>query len=656
MSKTRYLHLNRVMMLEYKLLGEAYTPDIDFSNDETFYYTKLLDGHYLIFSPNNCEVEFDNEGKAVPYGVNSEKLKTFNTLNHLAVPKDKKDAEWYTFIDNGYEFCEEDEFNSEKYNLYKKYFVNPYDATNSNKLEILNVYSKMRYDSLRLYFVQGYDFSDMMGFLCRVYVETTKQGQPYLDLCDFFINKASATKMVKFLYGEPFIIGTDVYDRYIEIKIPCLNDIWINTDDENVGTAPINDILQIRENAPLHMVMSSVESGDFELHEVLPASSNITDVIHDTLRNSDSDKINRLVNCDFYRSSTLNGAIPTDTLISDRLGVYVAENNDLNCIEFCMTWQDTDGTARPIDFDLVSRFNHGIFLYDRSLIKEYSAYEVGDDYDVNDSVSINNWVIMHFLELEYYGREDNNRADTVLYRENYNMTQSFGIINDPKVVFYYRPLFADPGLVEKTSYINVRYITRLMNLRDSVQFMNEGTLSIAGNLNRFYINTAVTNYTDLIPFKIYNKIVETKHEVKKSTNIVPKVKYVKVFYDSTDIVLEGNSGTYYSSDSIVVKLSQVPKNYKFVLKNRKSDGVYDYMDLSEGYYKLYAKDSNNNEIIIEPTYSSNMNMLLGELEFNITNSVLAKLRNVDPALRKMSLIVQNEDNSLSSMFDFMYEF
>ena len=138
--------------------------------------------------------------------------------------------------------------------------------------------------------------------------------------------------------------------------------------------------------------------------------------------------------------------------------------------------------------------------------------------------------------------------------------------------------------------------------------------------------------------------------------MVPKVKYVRTFYNSTDVVLEGADGTYYSSNNIIVHFSKVPKNYKFVIKNRQSDNVYDYMDLTEGYYKLYCKDAAGNEIIVDPTYSSNMNMLLGELEFTMTSTVLNALQQVDPAERTMSIIVYNEDNSISSLFDFMYEF
>ena len=649
MSKTRYLPLNTVMMLEYKLQGEASARDVDFSNDETFYYTKLKDGHYLIYSPQDCEVEFVN-GKAVPYSVkiHDDRLKTFNTLNHLGVPTDKKGTLWYTFIDNSYEYCEEDEFASFKYSRYMPYLTNPIDPNNPSKVEVLKVYSKMRYDSLKFYFVSGYDFSDMMGLLCRICVETKKPGHPMLDLCDFFINKSTASRMVQYV-SEPLIVGAQTYDRYIEVKVPCLADIWTNNDNPAVGTTDINNILEIRENAPLHVIMSSIEEGDYELKESVSESTNITTIVKGSYMNK-SDKLNRLVNCEFYLSSTLNGAIPTDELISDRLGVHIAENLDLNTIEFCMTWRDAYGKAKPLDFDLVAGFNHGIFLYDRSLIKEYSAYEIDDDYTVDDSISMHNWVIMHTLHLTYYDEDEKS-----LNEEEYSMSQIFVTANQP-TIFYYKPLIADAGILEQTAYIEIKYDARLMNIRDMVQFLNTGSLNITNNLNRYYVNSVHTDYVDMVPFKIYNKIVENKHEVTKSVNIVPKIKYVKVFYDSTDIVLEGNSGTYYSSDSIAVQFSQAPKNYKFVLKNRKSDGVYDYMDLTDGYYKLYAKGANGEEIIVEPTYSSNMNMLLGELEFTMTKTVLNKLEAVTPGERKMSLIVQNEDNSISSLFDFVYEF
>lgn len=643
MKKTRYLQLNNIMMLEYELLGEQTAPDNDYTDVETIYYTKLLDGHYCIYSPMSCEVSFDNDIPALKKQTN---IITYNTLNHFAVPKDKKDSMWYTFIDNSYEYCEENEFESLKFKQYEKYLLNP-DTSSNNKVEVIHISKRMRYDTIKLYFVNGYDFADMMGMVCRIFVETTKPGKPMLDLCDFFLTKASAYKMIKYT-GDPIIVGSYIYDRYIEIKVPCLTDICIN---DNGDSSNINNIFQIKNNAPRHITMFSVEDGDYEITEIKESDDNLHSVIKKSYTN-DILMTNRMTNCNFFQSSKLNGAIPTESLTSDRLGVYIAENKDLHCIEFCSTWLDTAGKIKPLDFDIVSMFNHGIFLYDKSFIKEYSQYEIDDDYDVNDSISIHNWVVMHTLIISY--TDENGLIDSNRPEEKYNMLQYF---SDPnaRTMFYYKPLLTDPGDVERTYNIHIDYTARLMNTRDMVQFYNTATLtSITPEI--YYTNTAVTTYTDLIPFKIYNKIIENKHEIKKNVSVIPKIKYVKTFYNSTDIILEGSDGTYYSSDNVIIHFSKVPKNYKFVIKNRQSDNVYDYMDLTEGYYKLYCKDFAGNEIIIDPTYSSNMNMLLGELEFSLTSSVINTLQQVDSDKRTMSIIVYNEDNSVSSLFDFKYEF
>ena len=134
MKKTRYLQLNSIMMLEYELLGEQAVADIDKRDVEVFNYTKLADGHYCIYSPMNCEVSFD---KGKPELMTDPV--THNTLNHLAVPKDKKASSWYTFIDNGYEYCQEDEFNSVKYKQYERYLTNPIDPERENKVENMNI-------------------------------------------------------------------------------------------------------------------------------------------------------------------------------------------------------------------------------------------------------------------------------------------------------------------------------------------------------------------------------------------------------------------------------------------------------------------------------------------------------------------------------------
>ena len=78
------------------------------------------------------------------------------------------------------------------------------------------------------------------------------------------------------------------------------------------------------------------------------------------------------------------------------------------------------------------------------------------------------------------------------------------------------------------------------------------------------------------------------------------------------------------------------------------------MDLSNGYYKILFKDEGGNDVMVEPTFSNNMNLYVGELEFNFTPSMVNKLSAVSEDKRKMSIVAYNEDGSVSSMFDFLY--
>ena len=653
-NKTRYLQLNDVMMLEYIMK----TDSKDAKNNEKLYFTKLLDNHFCVFSPNTYEISFMESGAKKAKSKNSregEEHAIYNTMNHLAIPMDSKCNDWYTFIDNSYEYSERDELNSLKADEYMKYLKSPDNS--DEKIVTLEVSAPLGYDEIRLYLVNGYDFSDMFGILCRIYVETDfigaekKVNPQYTDLCNFFFTKGTGYKMVKLL-SEPVIFGNNIYDRYISIEVPSLHDICENNDNHDIGSQDINSYLHIRKNAPIHIDMASIEEGDYELHKIKAES--MRDVVNN------GPVLNKLVNCEFIRSSSLHGAIPTEKITSDRFGVYMSLNDEYKCVEFCCTWEDSYGNHKPLDFDTVSMFNNTIQLYDRNLIREHSRYEIDDEYTVDDSLAIRNWAVLHTLKISYV-----NENKESVKEEKYTMTQMFSEPNDD-VIFYYRPFIKDSALLEAihNGTVIIAYEVRVMNMRDMVQFINNATLDISpAKLAEYYINSVyISDFSNadvvkrLTPYKVYNKIVESKHEINKNWTPVSKIKYVKVFYNSTDVVLEGSNGTYYASNNIEISLSPVPKNYKFVIKNRKEDNAYDYMDLSDGYYKLYAKDSNNNDIVIEPTYSSNMNLLLGELEFSLTAETINALMNVDPEMRRMSIVSYNTDNSVSSLFDFTYNF
>lgn len=625
--KTRYLQLSDVIMLEYSLLGE----DDEYANvkPNSYIFTKLADKHYATFLPSSTEVNNSTtQNKITKKNIND--VVSFNTINHLAIPQDNTNSFWYTFLDPDYEFCNLNNYTTLdtgdlKVSQYSKYCTHPTDPTIENPFSFNSISQEMRLDSIKLFFVNGYDFSNIYGILSRVSV--LRNDGFYVDLCNFFFNKSNVSSMMKYL-SKPIIFNNSIYDRYIEINVLCLYDILHSTADEQ-----INDLLDIKQNANIKLQFSSVSKDDYTIKEI---NYSINDLKNGNI-------INNLVNCEFMRSSTLKGAIPTENINSDNLGLYIGENPDSPYIEFYGTWKNN-----PLTFNTVQNFNRTIKLYDTSLIKkDYNVYDIDENYQVE--TNLKKWVAIHEIECSFM------HNNTLLKTETYNMSQIFVQVDNEITKFYYRPVIFDEALCTLVNCIKINYSMRFINVDDKVQFRKTASLSLE-NINKFYAKGSRIKVDDVTPYKIYNKIVENKQNISGNAQISPKTKYVKVFYDSTNIILEENNGSYYGSGSYTLSLSQVAKTYKFIIKKYIYGTKYEYFDLSNGYYKLYVKDANNIPIIIDPTYSNNMNTVLGEIEFHLSTATINKLMDVPESNRKMSIVAYNDDNSVSSLYDFSYTF
>ena len=227
--------------------------------------------------------------------------------------------------------------------------------------------------------------------------------------------------------------------------------------------------------------------------------------------------------------------------------------------------------------------------------------------------------------------------------------------------FYYRPIVFDDyttlNIAQGDVAMVINYTLRFMNIEDGVQIVKNGSLSLSGNdLFKFCGKTTSLGFSDRLPYKVYNKIVEQKQVISNNASQSSlKTKFIKTFYNATNIFLDYN-GVATGNGNFTLALSQAPRNYKFVFKQEDINGNMNYLDMTDAYYKLFARDINKKEIVIEPTYSNNMNLALGELEFNISSSHLNKLKAVPAEDRRISIVVYNADNSVSSMYDMKYTF
>lgn len=619
-------------MLEYNIDSDIHE---EFKGSTfKFNITKLKDNHYSLLSPCSYEVKKREDG--VFAKLPSKEFTTLNTFNHYAVPADHRDSQWFTFLDPDFKYNTDDNINyldsnDPKVKSYLDYCTNPATGEPGFAYVEMDGSEAPGWDVARLYFSSGYDFSDIYAAMLRLYVERNDGG--FMDLCNVFLTRSNVYKYLEFL-TKPIIFGNVIYDRYIDVRV-------IST--SNLDDCPeFKQMLNIKEGAPVKMMFSYIENNTKEITNI--------DYSAKELFYENNEVILENVACYFTRSGSIKGTIPTERLNSDNLGVYLASVSNEPYIEFYGTWKDA-----PLNTPIVHTFNIDIPLYDQRLVKKGEVrYEVDDDY--KPGYNMKKWVAQHEIQCDII-----NTSMDIIKSESYTQSQVFIGEKNETTKFYYRPIIFDDftrlNIAQGDVVMIVNYTLRFMNIEDGVQIVKSGSLSLSGNeLFKFCGKTTSLGFSERLPYKVYNKVIEQKQVISNAaTQTGLKTKYVKTFYNATNIFLDYN-GVATGNGNFTLLMSQAPRNYKFVFKQEDINGNMNYFDMTDAYYKLFARDINKKEIVIEPTYSSNMNLLLGEIEFNISSSNLARLKEVPASDRVMSIVVYNADNSVSSMFDMKYSF
>ena len=625
-ARTRYLQLSDTTMMEYVVNETTY------DKADSYIHTVLADGHHAIFS--TVEKEVVKIGTEYVKRDNADII-TLNNILHMAVPADEKSSNLFYFINNDYSLVDENiytELNSDniiakEYGKYCKLNATGTSLSSDNseeKFEIFNTSESLGFDVIKLYFVSGYDFSDIFAGLLRLSIP--RNDGKFLDLCNFIYTKGIVHKYIKFM-TKPIIFGNFIYDKYIEIAVPSIKNFYkVSYNDKTLGDILLGDNGNNAYEPNVRILFSYIDEDDKKISDINVYDRNI---LLETYKN---------VKCIFSKTNSISGIIPTQNLTSDNLGVYIAESPDYPYLEFYGTWK-----GEPLTNDIVNKFNISIKLYDRAYVRKEATYEVSKDYEVGSN--LNQWVVIHEITSELIDTNLN-----IVKTETYSMSQIFLPTDTDTPRFYYRPiLFDDQSLSLEGLTLHIKYLMRFINVEDGIQFLKQGSLSLT-DLNKYNIRLAKLNF-NTTPYKVFNKIVENKQTLAlTNTSNKLKSKYVKVFYDSTQITLDVN-GEAYGNNAYTLVLSRSPKNYKFTFKQRDFNNNLKYFDLSDAYYKLYVKESNGNEIVVEPTYSNNMNIGLGELEFNLNTSIINKLKEVSPTDRKMSIVCYNTDGTLTSMYD-----
>jgi len=525
-------------------------------------------------------------------------------INNLAIPLSNKGIEYFNTSNK----------TPISYNDYAKAYktISGIDILDNTASCIIE---SIPYDTIKLHISTGYAFDKSYGFHIKVYVKSNNDVQENAVLLDYSYNKSFS----KFNYSiEPIYFSNRVYDKYIELQIPSINYLSLNT------TSTLGSILNIKNQ------LNNINICYNDLYEENYTEYDL-DAINSTIYNS-SDKLK--INCGEFNIESKNATSIPLTAVSDNYGINISESTTGDYIEYYSTWK-----GEPLNSNIVSKFNTIIPLYNLSKTTFNKRYEE------SGLTSTDMWYVSHNVKVYLSCGDEQYLLDDI------TNTQFFKESNGTK--FYYKPIPArinELGIsVTDIDSIVFRYKASLINAVDGTgtQIMREGSLAV--NPTKYIINTAdKLSISDKFDYTIYNKIIKN-NQILESNKETSKIKYTKVFYNSNNINLKDNTGTF------ILSLGNSPKNYKFVFTQTDSDNATQYVNFSNSYYKLYSRDINGADIYVDATYSENMNPILGELEFYIPISIIKKLKAVPNTSRFLSIVAINQDNTISSVYEFTYE-
>ena len=466
------------------------------------------------------------------------------------------------------------------------------------------------FDVIKLHIVSGYNFSDVYGFLMQI--RTKDDNGKNVNLKNWLYRRNSNKD---FIQCAPMIVSDKIYDKYLEIKIPSVK--YLRSITSPAGSIKeLSDALNISYS-------NAIENVEIQYSMI--------------------DK-NSVADNKFFLDDYLVATVPFDSPADD-FNIHLSESPNGNYINFYTTW-----AGNPITNAIINMFNTRIKLYvTNGLDYDFDAAYY-DDVEIQDR-----WMIVHELTTSFFRQphdmEDRNVPVEVMMPQTYILYQKFNGVNE-QTSFNYKPII-DKNLSEAIDYIVFNYTARLVNRYDGTQIVRSGSISTE-NVAK-YLDTIYTLNRNLSTYKIYNKKMSTDSNVNVANGKTIN-RYIKLFYNASDIKISKNN-EYIDPNNYTQTINRKGGLYLFNLISEDINGNLSKVSLDNiCSYILTYTDANNFDVAIDCTYSDNMNLLNGQLEFNITPSIAASMFNVNDDNKYLTIMAKNIDGSLSTMCEMKYKF
>ena len=440
-------------------------------------------------------------------------------------------------------------------------------------------------DTIKVHIVSGYNFEDVGGFLLQVRAETSTG---YLaDLADFTYAKQTETfgGNVVKFSANTLFLGNRYYDKYIEFKVPSI---------ERLGSYKTNDLENILEIVPLS--------------DVFLTYSTIFDITNE----------------EFVLDEQINVQLPV-TSVADNFNCFIAESTEGDFIEYYAVWNG------HIIGDYMTDIESG-------RIQLYTSNNPNDNYqDFQDTYGTGaaKWIVIH--EISVF---ENIPGGTSLLTQKYSFTQENGF-STPN---FFRPILQNADI--DSSY-TVQYTCRLTNRMDGTQIIRKASFASTDpkKYGRWFTRLNVEN---IIPYKIFNRVESEAINTQIGSGL-EKTKYVKVFYDTISVVMNAFNEVFPQGVGPLF-LKAYDSVYKFKFEKIDTTGNRVNVDLSGAFnFSLVFKLDDNTKIEVGPTYSTNMNTTLGEIEFKLTEDQLTTL--TKQVNNNYSIVVKNPNGTSYTFYE-----
>ena len=472
-------------------------------------------------------------------------------------------------------------FNSETTSQFNQYFDSSISVATTTEYE---------HDTVKVHVISGYNFDDIVGFLLQVRAKDTSANM--VDLSNFSYLKQPValgnSNVVKFS-SNALYLGNKFYDKYIEFKIPSV--YALGNDLKSAGTLGLG--LDIEQNSDVYLTYSTIP----------------------TIQADASDST-------FVLVENVNFQLPV-TSVADNFNAFIAQSTVGDFIEYYATWAD----------QIIGQYMGDI---ESGRISLTTSNNPNDNYQEFSSIYGNQaakWVLIH--ELYVYEQLPGVDGGSSILTQKFSFTQedNFSLPN------YFRPVLKNADI--DSSY-TIQYIIRLTNRMDGTQIIRRSSFA-STDPKKYGLKFTRINVENIIPYKVFNKLEAEKGNVVQGVSNI-RTKYVKVFFDTSSILLnEKNEVFPQGLGPIYLKNGDSVYKFKFE-KFNESAGQRENIDLSGAYnYILSFKLKDNSKIDVVPTYSTNMNTTIGEIEFKINEDQINTI--LSQNIKDYSIKVKNPDGT-----------